>query len=116
MLTWKHARIIAAQHAARIDLPRRLDGAEVQIADYDDEGTLRFLKHDEPDLSLRDQQMINQAFARECRKRGARVRLVPVTVRDYFDWIADHRLVNTPGNRAQYVSWLTCGDPKFTPR
>jgi hypothetical protein len=70
-MTWKQARMIAAQHCARLNVPSRLDGVKVQITEYDYEGT---------DLTLADQRMINQAFEREMRKRGARVQFVPVNV------------------------------------
>jgi hypothetical protein len=33
-----------------------------------------------------------------------------------LDWLADHRLENNAGNRAQYVGWLTCPEPKFKPQ
>jgi hypothetical protein len=114
-MTWKQARIIAAQHAARINLPRRLDGVVVQLTEYDDEDTLRFLKTEEPDITLKSQQLINQAFAREVRKRGGIVAFIPVNISAYFDWLGRFHLADSPANQAQYISWLTCPEPKFTP-
>lgn len=108
--------MIAAQHAARLKLPPRLDGVRMQISTYADHDTLRFVKAEEPEITLQSQGLINQAFARECRKRGAVVEFVPVDVRDYFAWIGRYDLANTAGNRAQYVSWLTCPEPKFEPK
>ena len=113
-MTWKEARIIAAQHCARLNVPRNLTGVVVQITQYDEE-PLRFLKADEPEITLQSQRLINQAFAREMRKRGARIQEVPVAIGDYFAWIAKYELENTPANRAQYISWLTSPDPKPTP-
>jgi len=115
-MTWKQARIIAAQHAARINLPRRLDGVTALITEYDDEDTLRFLKIEEPTLTLSSQRMINQAFARELRKRGARIQFVPVNIADYFGWLGRFGFTDNPGMRAQYISWLTCSEPKFDPQ
>jgi hypothetical protein len=114
-MTWKKARMIALQHLARLQIPRRLEGITMQITEYDDEDTLRFLKAEEPDLTLESQRMINQAFIREVRKRGARIQSVPVRINDYFAWLAKYDLPNNAGNRAQYISWLTCPEPKATP-
>jgi len=91
-MTWKQARIIAAQHAARLQIPRDLRGVVVQITDYPDEETLRFLKPEEPDITLAGHRMINQALSRETRKRGARVEFVTVKSRDYFDWLTRFHL------------------------
>ena len=114
-MTWKQARIIAAQHAARINLPRRLDGVAVLITEYDDDDTLHFLKVEEPDLTLQSQGLINQAFAREVRKRGARVQFIPVNISDYFAWLVKFAITDSAANRAQYISWLNCPEPKFQP-
>lgn len=100
---------------ARLKVPSRLEGVKVLIADYQDEDTLRFLKAEEPELTLQSQRLINQAFAREMRKRGARVQDVPVKIDDYFAWLGKHELNNTPANRAQFIGWLTASDPKPTP-
>ena len=115
-MTWKQARIVAAQHCARINVPRRLDGVTVLITEYNDEDTLRFLKVEEPDITLQSQRMINQAFAREMYKRGARIESIPVSIADYFAWLGKFGIKDGPANRAQYVSWLTCPEPKFEPR
>jgi len=104
-MTWKQARIRAAQICAQLDLPHQLPGVRVRVrvAAYDDEDTLRFLKSEEPDLSLREQELINQAFARELRKRGARVEFVLVSIADYFAWLGRENLENTPAARAQFI-------------
>jgi hypothetical protein len=112
-MTWKQARLIAIGHIRRLHLPAQLAGARVQITDYVDEDTLRFLKTDEPEITLHSQQLINQAFAREIRKRGGVVEFVPVDIAEFFAWLGKYALANTPANRAQYISWLTCPDPKF---
>jgi hypothetical protein len=114
-MTWKQARIIALQHIARLNVPRGLDGVTIVITDYDDEDLLRFIKVEEPDITLESQRMINQAFAREMRKRGARIERVLVNVNDYFSWLGKFDLTDSPAMRAQYISWLTCPEPKFTP-
>lgn len=101
---------------ARLNIPHRLNGVTVQITEYDDAATLKFLKPEEPDLTLQGQQLINQAFAREMRKRGAAVQFVPVKIDDYFGWLGKFDLKDNAGMRAQYISWLTCAEPKFQPQ
>lgn len=114
-MTWQESKHIAAQHAARINLPRDLRGVMVKITEYDDEATLRFLKAEESEITLARQRMINQAFARECRKRGAVIQFVPVNIADFYQWLGHWNLANTAANRAQYISWLTAPKPKPTP-
>ncbi len=111
-MTWKEARLIAVTHIRRLGFPRRLDGKTVLLTEYEDEDTLRFMKHEEPGITLQSQRLINQAFARECRKRGAAVQMVKVDVAEYFAWIGRYQLRNTAGNRAQYIAWLTAPEPK----
>lgn len=115
-MTWKQARFIAVGHLRRLQLPAQLHGSRVQLTDYDDEETLHFLKTEEPDLTLHAQRLINQAFAREIYKRGGDVEYVRVDVADYFGWLGRYNLADSPANRAQYISWLTCPEPKFTPQ
>ena len=99
-MNWKQARLIAIRHIRRLNVPRRMDGATVQITNYDDEVTLRFLKTEEPEITLHSQRMINQAFAREMHKRGAAIQMVPVNVSGYFDWLAKYGMRDGPQNRA----------------
>ncbi len=96
--------MIAAQHCARLNVPRRLDGVIVLISEYDDEQTLRFLKTEEPEITLESQRLINQAFSREMRKRGARIEMVPLNINDYFSWLGRFGLKDNNGMRAQYIS------------
>lgn len=113
-MTWKEARLIAINHIRRLGTPRRLDDVQVQITEYDDEDTLRFLKTEEPEITLQSQRLISQAFAREMRKRGARIRFVPVNINDYFAWLGRFDLADSPANRAQFIIWLTAPEPKPT--
>jgi hypothetical protein len=113
--SWKQARLVARRHIERLNLPSRLDGCTVQITDYDDEDTLRFLKVEEPEITLQSQRLINQAFAREMRKRGATVVLVPVRMNDYFGWLGRFDLKDEPANRAQFIAWLTAPAPRPQP-
>lgn len=115
-MNWQTAKEIAEAHIHRLGVPAQMDDVKVQITDYDDEDTLRFLKTEEPDITLASQRMINQAFAREIRKRGARVEFVPVNIADYFAWLGKFSLTDSAGNRAQFISWLTSPEPKFTPQ
>lgn len=109
------ARKIAAGHARRLGIPARLDGITILLTDYDDEQTLRFLKTEEPDITLDAQRKLNAAFAGDMRRRGARVKFVPVAIADYFAWLGKFNLKDSAGKRAQYISWLTCPAPKFQP-
>ncbi len=79
----------------------------VLITDYQDEQMLRFIKPEEPDITLAGQQMLNEAFAGEIRRRGGRVEFIPVRASDYFAWLGKFDLRDGPDNRAQFISWLT---------
>jgi hypothetical protein len=37
------------------------------------------------------------------KRRGIRVRLVPLSAGEYFLWLLRHNLTNTPANRARFV-------------
>lgn len=115
-MTWQEAKAVAERHLEHLALPPRLDGLTVQITDYEDEALLRFIKAEEPDITLHGQRMINQAFTRLLRKRGARTLTVPVRAADYFAWLGRFGIADGPSARAQYISWLTCPEPKFSPR
>jgi hypothetical protein len=114
-MTTRDPRQIVTRHIQRLRLPARLDGVRVQITVYDDEDTLRFMKNDEPDITLESQNAINAEFAKQMRRRGAEIQFVPVDIADYFAWLGRYQLQNVPANRAQYISWLTAPDPKPTP-
>lgn len=106
-MTWKEARLVAARHCAALQIPRDMTGVTCPITDYDDEDTLRFLKTEEPDITLVGQRMLNQAFARELRRRGATVVFVRLNVSDYFGWLGQNKLDDSPARRAQFIC-----DPK----
>jgi len=93
----------------------RIDQITIQIADYDNEVSLRMLKPDEPALTLKCQRRMNQAIIQELESRGAKVRAVKVHAAAYLRWLSEHELVNNAGNRAQYVSWITSPEPRFLP-
>lgn len=110
-MTWKHAKMLAATYAAKLDLPRDLNGASVRIADYDDPETLAFLKGGT--LNVHEQRLVNQAFAREIRKRGGLVTFVPLDLAEFRQWLVENNLPNTTENRAAYIATLTCPKPVF---
>jgi hypothetical protein len=114
-MTVQDADRIAAGHVQRLRLPARLDGLRVLLTDYADEDTLRFLKTEEPEITLAGQRMLNEAFARLIQRRGGRVSLVPVNVSDYFGWLGKFSLSDSPANRAQFIAWLTAPEPRPHP-
>ena len=114
-MKFAEAKRIAQNHIARLNLPKRMGGIVVQITQYDDEDTLRFLKTEEPDITLESQKLLNAAFAEEMSRRGAHVQFVPVNVADYFSWLGRFNIKDGPANRAQFISWLTAPEPKPTP-
>jgi hypothetical protein len=111
-MTLKEAQIIAVRHIAQRQLPRRLDGVIVPIPAYTDEAALTFLKPEEPEITMASQRIINRAFAREVRKRGARVVFVPVDASDYFGWLGQFGSTDSPAMRAQYLLWIIAPEPK----
>jgi hypothetical protein len=115
-MTKSDAIKIVAGHCARLKLPARLDGVRVLITDYQDEQILRFIKPEEPEITLATQRMLNEVFAGEIRRRGGNVQFVSVSTDDYFAWLGKFDLKDGPSRRAQFVSWLTCPEPKFTPQ
>jgi len=47
--------------------------------------------------------MVNRAVARALRKEGFKVRLVPLHLADYMNWLADESLGDSAESRAQFV-------------
>lgn len=105
-MTWQTAKSVAAQYLARLNLPPRLDGAQIRLADYESDADLKFLKsaHEWP---LEFHRMVNGAIARELRKRGAHVVLIKISMAGYFDWLAKNKFENKPENRARFISEAT---------
>ncbi len=115
-MTRKEVHRTASAFIRHLHLPRQVDGIAVLIADYADDAAIRILKPDNPGMTLRDQRALNQALARIMRRSGATVSFVPVDAAAYLGWLSAHGLSNNAGNRAQYVSWLTCPEPRFRPQ
>lgn len=114
-MTWNEARLTVQRHIRRLGIPSRLDGVVVLITDYDDEDTLKFLKTEEPEITLKSQRMLNEVFAGEMRNRGGRIQFVHVVINDYFTWLGRYDLADSNTNRAQFISWLTAPEPKPKP-
>lgn len=109
-MTWLSAKAAAAEYLRWLDerfqWPRDLTGATMRLADYETEGDLKFLKgHAEWPLEFH--RMVNSAMARDLRKRGATVEIVPLKMTDYFDWLATEKLANTAANRAKFITLKT---------
>ena len=111
-MTWKEAK----HHAARLfdavglrhqqaghDWPACLNGADVPLADYQDEDDYRLLKPGEP-LTLHEHRLLNRAFARLINKHGGRPKSVVLRTVDYLHWLAERGLKNDPATRAHYVA------------
>ena len=103
-----------AQVIGELNLPKNIAGVEVTLTDYESDETIRFIKPEEQ-YRLEDHRKLNAAFASELQRRGATVRWIMVKIDDYFGFLAKYDLKNTPANRAQFISWLTSPEPKFTP-
>jgi hypothetical protein len=103
-----------AQVIEELNLPKNIVGVEFTLTDYESDKTIRFIKPEEQ-YTLEDHRKLNAAFASELQRRGATVRWIMVKIDDYFSFLAKYDLKNTPANRAQFISWLTSPEPKFTP-
>ncbi|MEO5803587.1 MAG: hypothetical protein ABIR24_08650 [Verrucomicrobiota bacterium] len=108
------AKSIAQKYLAKLNLPSRLDGATIQLADYKSDSDLKFLKGAD-EWSLEFHREVNRFFGDALRERGAKVVAVVVTMKDYFSWLAKFDLKNTTENRAQFISWSTAPEPKLMP-
>jgi hypothetical protein len=75
---------------------------EVRLSDYADAETYQFLRLGE-EWSFEYWQMVNRAVARALRKEGFKVRLVPLHLADYMNWLADESLGDSAESRAQFV-------------
>ncbi|MBI4661506.1 MAG: hypothetical protein HY735_22010 [Verrucomicrobia bacterium] len=76
----------------------------IPLTDYADEQTYDFLLVN-PGWTFAQWRAVNWEVARQLRERGYRVQLVRVEMAEFFDWLAEFKLPNTPANRAQFVAW-----------
>lgn len=97
---------IARAYLERMHLPQRLEGAVIQLTDYESDADLKFLKSSD-EWPLEFHREVNAAMSKELTKRGARVSIVKIRMADYFHWISKNKLKNTPANRAQFISEMT---------
>lgn len=95
-----------AAHGGRVDA--------VALSDYADAETFEFITV-RPGWTFEEWRAVNQEAARLIEARGVAVRFVKVTLDDYFEFLARYDLKNTPANRAQFVGWLTCPEPRPAP-
>ena len=105
-MTWQSAKATAEEYLRRLNLPPDLTGATVKLADYETDDDLKFLKG-HAEWPLEYHRMVNTAFARLLRKRGAKVEIVRLKMSGYFDWLAAEKKDNTPAHRAAYISLQT---------
>lgn len=113
-MTWQSAQATAEGYLRRLQLPKSLKGVTIQLADYESDEDLKFLKG-QKEWSLEFHRMVNKAMARLLKKRGANIRFVTVSMVAYFSWLARYDLKNTAANRAQFIGWSTAPDPKPMP-
>lgn len=105
-MTWQRAKKIAAQYAARLGLPPRLDGVTVKLADYETEATHSILKQGQQ-WSLEFERMVTRAFGRDLARRGAKVETVQIRLDEFMAWLEKEKLPNTTENRAAFVETKT---------
>ena len=111
-MTWNEAK----QHAARLfdavgrrhasegrAWPECLRGADVPLADYQDEADYRLLKPGEG-WSLHDHRLVNRAFSRLVARHGGKPRFVVLRTVDYLRWLAANGLKNDTVSRARYIA------------
>ena len=114
-MTIQEAESLAANLAQRMRLARRLDGAEVLVVDYTDQGTLTYLNPEQPENTLTDHRMVNKAMAKLVQRRGGHVTPVTINVSDYFAWLGKFSLSDSHARRSQYLAWLTTPEPRMAP-
>lgn len=117
-MSWQEAKADAEVTAARMLERIRAAGGEVgeiQLAEYRDLESYQQLKPGEP-WPWRHHLAVIRAVARLLRRAKYRVRLIPLGLSDYLDFLAAHELQNTPANRAQFISWATAPEPKPSPK
>lgn len=113
-MTWSSAKEAAKRAVAAMPLPPDIQGATIQLTDFEDEDVYRLIKGFD-EWSLEFHRMVNSAVKRLLAKRGAKVEIVMVRGSDFYDWLAKHDLENTTANRAQFIGWLTAPEPKPKP-
>jgi hypothetical protein len=117
-MTWQ-----SAKHDAQVRVAAMLERIAavgrpelINLSDYEDEESFRFLCGMAGEWSLEYFRMVNKACARALRREGFKVQFVPIRMPEFFDWLARYDLKNTPANRAQFVLWTTTPEPKPTPQ
>lgn len=106
-MSWQSAKQIALQYLRRLNLPEDLTGIQIKLADYPDQETKDFLKPGDRAWTLEFHRMVNNAFARELRKRGGTVQFITIQLPEFYDWLVKENLDNTPAYRAAFVSFKT---------
>lgn len=119
-MTWQTAKADASILTARM-LERiraaQAEGhvvSEIQLAEYTDAESYHFLRPGEP-WPWKHHLSVVRAAARILRRENLNVRLVPLDLRSYLDWLARFDLKNTDANRAQFLAWSTAPEPKPHP-
>lgn len=110
-MSWQAAKADAERFASFI-LQRMKEagaaGAPVRLAEFPDLETYQFLKPGE-EWPWRHHQAVIRAAARQLRRAGHPVTLVPVTLPAYLDYLARGDLKNTTENRAAFIGQATEG-------
>ncbi len=76
----------------------------IRLAHYTDADLLRFVKPDEPEITLEIQQLLTFLTRDYLTQFGVKVILVPFDASKYLDWLARNSLPNNAHNRAGFVA------------
>lgn len=120
-MTWQTAKADAEARAAwMLERIRAAEAggqeiAEIQLAEYRDIESYQFLLHGEQ-WPWRHHLAVIRAVARILRRAKYSVRLVPIGLSDYLNFLARYDLKNTEANRAQFIAWATSPEPKPAPK
>lgn len=106
-MSWQSAKQIATARLRQLNLPEDLSGMDARLADYPDQETKDFLKPGDRSWSLEFHRMVNQAIAREIRRRGGRVSMVIINLAEFYDWLLREQLENSLETRAKFVTLKT---------
>ena len=98
--------VVEARKAILKDrLRENLEDYEICIADYENQGTLDFVKEDN-EWTLQFHRLVMREYAREVRNRGGSAHTYVIRLQDYLSWLRSHGYKNSEAARKQYVRFL----------
>lgn len=95
----------ARKSVLRDRLRENLEGYEICIPDYENQGTLDIVKEDN-EWTLRFYRSVMREYAREVRRRGGVTYTYMIRLQDYLTWLRVHGYANSDAARKQYVKAL----------